>query len=362
MKNTIQNLLLLFVSTIFTLFIIELVVRVFFPQNLYPYVYKDDPLISYRLKENYRGVHKTPEFKVKVETNSDGLRDYEHPFKKEEGIYRILFIGDSFTFGEGVEVEESYPKVTERLLNERGVGKRIEVLNASAFSWGPSEEYLYLKHYGSKYKPDMVILGYNVNSDIWQSRYGLFDVDNDRLIYTGTENANKRLNRFLRKIPGYMFIRERSELLALVRRMINDFVDRDVNRAYGDMQLSLFEGKPNDDVQESLRITEAILKRIKDMSKKEGYQFLLLLIPSREQLDPARFGYPERSVTGNPNMYIKRICDEAGIQVIDLISSFKGLHKSPDELYYPANAHWNKEAHKFAGGILAQQLESLLLF
>lgn len=360
MEKTIHNLSLLFVSTIVTLFFLEFMVRVFFPQNLYPYVYKDDPLVSYRLKENYRGVHKTPEFKVKVETNSDGLRDYEHPFKKEEGSYRILVIGDSFTFGEGVEMEESYPKVMEKLLNERGLGKRMEVLNASAFSWGPSEEYLYLKHYGSRYKPDMVILGYNVNSDIWQSRYGLFDADNDRLISTGTENANKRLNRFLKEIPGYLFVRERSELLAMLRRTASDFLDREINRAYSDIQLSFYKGKPNDDAIKGLRITEVLLKGFKELSERDGYRFVLLLIPAREQLDPVGFGYPEGSVTDNLNMYLKKVCDEMDIEVIDMLPRFKGLRKKPDELYYPKNGHWNKDAHGLAGGILAQGIESLL--
>lgn len=47
---------------------------------------------------------------VRVKTNSQGYRDDEHRDEKGQGRLRILGLGDSFTFGWGVKVEESYLK------------------------------------------------------------------------------------------------------------------------------------------------------------------------------------------------------------------------------------------------------------
>src|SRR5690606_5386001 len=61
-------------------------------------------------------------------TNSFGIRDKEYPIAKEEGLFRIVGLGDSIMFGWGVKAEESYLSLVETRLNsERGDGRRYEV-------------------------------------------------------------------------------------------------------------------------------------------------------------------------------------------------------------------------------------------
>lgn len=51
--------------------------------------------------------------------NADGLRDVDHG-PKQPGSYRILLLGDSFTFGSGVEDDAAiWPAIVERRLQER---------------------------------------------------------------------------------------------------------------------------------------------------------------------------------------------------------------------------------------------------
>ena len=54
-----------------------------------------------------------------VRINSDGFRDKNYSIEKPNGVFRIVAIGDSLTFGFGVESEESYPKVLEKNLNSK---------------------------------------------------------------------------------------------------------------------------------------------------------------------------------------------------------------------------------------------------
>lgn len=85
-------------------------------------------------------------------TNSQGLRrDSEVKFPKEEGA-RILVIGDSFTFGHGINDYETYPHYLEGML------PGTEVINAGVATYSLYKESLYLINKGRFLEPDIVIL------------------------------------------------------------------------------------------------------------------------------------------------------------------------------------------------------------
>ena len=83
------------------------------------------PRIEILFPAGARVVYETPEFRFVVRTNSIGLRDTEIPLRRT-GRKRVLAIGDSFTFGWGVRLEETWPKVLEAAL--RRSGEEVEIL------------------------------------------------------------------------------------------------------------------------------------------------------------------------------------------------------------------------------------------
>ncbi len=71
-----------------------------------------------------------PEKLMRYPTNSLGFRDRE--FELEKGSHlRIVCVGDSCTWGDGVPLQQTYPKVMEQKLNA-GDGDRYQVINAGA--------------------------------------------------------------------------------------------------------------------------------------------------------------------------------------------------------------------------------------
>ncbi len=107
-----------------------------------------DPHTGWYLKPNVQGIFRKSCFESWVKINSQGFRDVEHSLAKPEGVYRIVVLGDSMTAALQVNLEETFSKVLEGLLNEAEVGKRVEVLNLGMYSFGTDQEYLSLKHYG----------------------------------------------------------------------------------------------------------------------------------------------------------------------------------------------------------------------
>jgi lysophospholipase L1-like esterase len=106
---------------------------------------------------------------TKVRINSDGLRDFEHTIYKPENVTRILIIGDSNEYGLGVELEEAYPKVLEKIINERCKG-RYEVISAAVPGYDLRQKIELLRVKGIKYSPDIVILGIGFD-DLTNSSY-----------------------------------------------------------------------------------------------------------------------------------------------------------------------------------------------
>jgi lysophospholipase L1-like esterase len=80
--------------------------------------------------------------------------------------FRILCIGDSNTYGTGVERSETYPAQLERFLNERSRGVRIEVTNLGVPGSNSSQVLHRLPRYLEIDQPDLVIVLIGVN-DYW---------------------------------------------------------------------------------------------------------------------------------------------------------------------------------------------------
>ena len=99
-----------------------------------------------------------------VQYNSHGYRDYDYSLKKSEGIFRVLVLGDSQTFGHGIkDLKDTWVKKLEAKLQKEGRNASIEVLSISGPGWN-SDTHLYeLFKNGFKFNPDLVILAYAHN-------------------------------------------------------------------------------------------------------------------------------------------------------------------------------------------------------
>ena len=119
-----------------------------------PLPYKRLPFYHYPNKEGYY-------YGVGVKTNSLGLRDYEYSLKKPENIKRIVFLGDSFTFGWGVPLDKLYSKQVEKMFNRKE--QKMEVINMGIGNYNSIMEVELFKRKGLPLDPDMVVLMYFIN-------------------------------------------------------------------------------------------------------------------------------------------------------------------------------------------------------
>jgi len=106
---------------------------------------------------NSKARYQTIEFDYEVNINSLGLRDREIHIEKGDK-FRILCFGDSWTFGWGVNVENSWPKKLEQFFLANGF-KNIEVINCGQAGTYTSIYRKYIEKTVPLLKPDIVLVG-----------------------------------------------------------------------------------------------------------------------------------------------------------------------------------------------------------
>lgn len=100
--------------------------------------------------------HATHNFEVGVTTNALGLRGPEVIVPKPADHYRVLALGDSFTFGWGVEYHDAWhARVAEEL--QATDGRPMEVVVAGIPGWSPLQQFVFLEQRGLDLQPDLVI-------------------------------------------------------------------------------------------------------------------------------------------------------------------------------------------------------------
>jgi lysophospholipase L1-like esterase len=107
----------------------------------------------------------TDDFDVRVVTNRQGLREPAEVPRRHPGVFRVLAIGDSMTFGWGVEYEQSYPQVAQRQLRGSYGWPGVEVINVGRPGAGPHDYLAYMRKYAVELDPDVIVIGFLIGND-----------------------------------------------------------------------------------------------------------------------------------------------------------------------------------------------------
>jgi len=100
----------------------------------------------------------------RVVHDEDGFRGSGLAQPKPEGVFRIVCLGGSSTYGTGPSSNEAtWPAVVERLLGEAVPGKRFEVLNGGVPTWTTTESLISLQTRVLPYEPDLVLVYHGMN-------------------------------------------------------------------------------------------------------------------------------------------------------------------------------------------------------
>ena len=141
-----------------------------------------------------------------VKNNRYGFRERNFDSPKPAGIYRIMVLGDSLTWGAGLAPEERYTAIAEHLLNETFNDRKFEILNFG-ISGGPTiRERDILQKYKDIVDPDLIVVGFCLNDP--QPRHQNYSVERENLEKSAKGVFVAQMQAFLRDI-GLPYVAER---------------------------------------------------------------------------------------------------------------------------------------------------------
>lgn len=316
---------------------------------------------------------------VEVRTNRYALRDWEHP--ANEAI-RVLGLGDSFTFGFGVELEETYLSVAERALWRRAPPLDVGIHKLGMNGTSQYAQLVVLPHYLSAIDPKIVVLGFSEDTDI-----------DENLV------QDPLLERILRgersfEVSGAAARGALHKWSALARffraRRLRDAAARDVaafdrvieswgaNRPeFSELVRSGWQRRFIDAFGDKLdgewQVTELLLDRMRSEIEARGARLVILRVPSRYAVDPVAWDRRVRDVCGDdprtvatacgtldPEHTAKRLRSYAEawhLPYVDPAPALKAAIARGEAVYFPLpEIHWNRVGHAHVGRVLAEAL------
>ncbi len=272
-------------------------------------------------------------------TNSAGFRGREFLHTKGANTVRIAFLGDSFTFGEGVRDGRTFAERTSQYLNksvspEKSV--RFESYNFGVGGYNTTQSLQLLREEVLGWDPDIVVLGFTLND----AEPMLFTVDDT----TGEPVRRERENRVSEGLPDplppdtFLFRFRLPRLIwqiARTRKITGQTIDY-YRGLYEDGSAGWLEAKKS-------------LVAILDICVERRIPCYVLCFPILFHLDES---YPFESI----HRKIGRVVEEAGgdnAVFIDLLPLFRGT-EDRSLWVHPTDQHPNEKAHDMVARELAR--------
>ena len=161
-----------------------------------------------------------------ISLNTEGFRDREFSGTKPEGAFRVVCLGDSWTFGANVGQEQTYPRQLEARLRELFPERRVEVLNLGVLGYTSFQGLQLLKQRALQLDPDLVVIGFGMNDS---SVDGYRDKDVTGSAWTWGE----RLETLRNLSQLYRLARYRRELREWEPPTLGDEIAQEVSQAAG---------------------------------------------------------------------------------------------------------------------------------
>lgn len=302
-------------------------------------------------------------YSVKATINSQGLRDDVHPLARRDGIRRILLLGDSFMFGTGVAQNETLAARLEQMI------AGVEVINAGVPGYDLGMEYLYYRHEGVRFRPDLILIAFFVN-DI--SPYVDLDVtygeDGVPISYAVKPEVVRREESELPDgLRGTVssWLRDHSLLFVLARDHLRTLgAERPRERRSLDAPMfAPFRRFDQDDPANPWPRVFLTLDRLRQEVLTNNARLAMLLIPAAPyQMSEEAFGkwldwwelQPHDLARRHPQDRILGWCARSETDCLDMLAVFEKTDHA--KLYLAHDLHWTAGGHLLAAEGVARFL------
>lgn len=306
-----------------------------------PTIYRVDAARGFALKE---GISKTIEldppgdWTYGVETDDRGLRK-THERVSSNNVTKILALGDSMTFGVGVENEETWPAKLEQYLNQSRLSSSLAcaVFNGGVVSYGQDEEFQTARQYLPDLKPSLVILCFTIANDVidnlrWEDRAVPFKERTDSFPLFENHPAIDNFLASHSKLYRAMLWRWGRHLVRYELMARPDLLEHSVGK----------------------------IKKIKTLVESHQGRLCVVLAPSIAQVEGGLAEFLAR--TRRVNRGISQRLQLEDIPCFDPLEDMRRDYlNSGESLFIPVDRHWTRRGHEVVAASMQEFVRKQLV-
>jgi hypothetical protein len=337
------------------------------------------PVYGHGLRPNSSGVNNTyGEFTVPYRVNSLGLRDREYTKEIPPGTSRIFFVGDSFTEGFSLRLENTFMKILEKRFNQQPAhtGAKYEMVNMGVVSFSPLLQYLFLKEQLKHLNADLIVLNLDPSDfadDYFYEKGTTWAPDGAPL---HVKHGNLMPNflsygrHYLETLPGRPW--RNSYVLRfltwhLIRRTHSGWINQRIGKIeYDRYGWTRSNPSSGDSWDQQFERSLSYLVRIRNYLKNQGIGFAITVYPNGHMVHPQAWcagrkrAFYECGKIYNTSLFEKLIarCPEVELTCWDLVPFFR----RPDapSLFYDIDGHFTEKGSTVMADALEIHLRPLL--
>ena len=267
--------------------------------------------------------------------NSHGVRGPEYSPEPPAGRFRILAVGDSQTFGNGLVLADSWPGILERISND---GRHsVEVVNGG---WPASDTWqhdILGLRLAQQYNPNALIIPVYVN-DVRES-------------FVPRESAVFVSNSGVQRLK---YLLKRSAIVGTTYDVYRGYRARQAMNTEPQWDQKVIQGSDDPAVERAWTQVETSLRSVRDWSGRMNMSFLVIALPHRAQVSGIMAGevHSER---------LRDITQRHGIAFMDLLPALKAAYETHGgKLFIPWDGHDSAVANKVIAEQVYQQISDVI--
>lgn len=308
------------------------------------------------------------EFDTYVKINSFGMRDREYARQKPAGVFRVAVLGDSFTWGFGVDNEEIFTEVLEKKL-----GSGYEVLNCGVSGFGRGQQLLYMQSDVLAFEPDALIVVAYPGNDLYDNladnpKYEIyprpsFDVGPDgKLLVKGVPvqepSGNFQERLFMRHTGKWMRYYSRSYLFRIFYHLFAQ-INKSFDENPGDYLNEIFMVEKLERLQKETAVEKAVLAELKRILEARRIPLLYVIATTPEQVrqdlqKTLQTRFPATAVDWLQSTHLmEKAASDVRIAVFDLQPMLEAQEKEGQAVHNQKDFHWNVTGNRLVGEALS---------
>ncbi len=256
--------------------------------------------------------------------------DYIYPKEKPAGVFRIVTVGDSFTYPTYMQFDDAFPKRIERILNlAHPQEKRAEVINFGKMGLSTRREVDEVAR-ALGHSPDLILLEITLN-DAELTNFHAEQKRHPGKFNFGETKITAENHPLLVHFRGLSFLYERLHRIGATSNV-------------ADYYLASFKNADN------RRIFQQSLSEIKALTDKAGVRLAVVIFPMfYTDIDE---DYPFAEI----HTMIHDDLNARGIKFVDIRSEFTGIPHTRLNVMVGKDTHPNEIAHRIAADAIYRWL------